>query len=205
MLYGIDVSNNQGAIDWDAVAASGRVQFAFLKATEGVNFVDAYYLDNYEACVRLGIPTGTYHFARAEWNNARDEARFFIEQMGGATFGPGDMLALDIETPDYALDLYQWTLEWLSRVADGCGIAPVVYSNNYFLRYHNIAGHDDVAQNGLWLASWQDTLPPPTPTWAVVAFWQYSDKGMIPGIRGPVDLDVFNGTAEEMAAYGRAA
>jgi lysozyme len=44
--YGIDVSNHQGAIAWDRVAGD-RISFAYVKASEGPDFVDARFADNW--------------------------------------------------------------------------------------------------------------------------------------------------------------
>src|SRR5262249_22791906 len=62
-LKGIDVSNYQGKIDWQAVKKSGVV-FAFAKATEGVDFVDKSFAANFKAMKAAGIIRGAYHFAR---------------------------------------------------------------------------------------------------------------------------------------------
>ena len=59
---GIDVSHWQGFIDWDRVAASG-VDFAIVKATEGADVVDAWYLRNRNRARRAGILVTAYHFA----------------------------------------------------------------------------------------------------------------------------------------------
>jgi hypothetical protein len=59
---GIDVSNNNGRIDWDAVAGAG-ITFAIAKITEGTWFRDGYFAENWAEMKRLGIYRGAYHFA----------------------------------------------------------------------------------------------------------------------------------------------
>src|SRR5437764_1160640 len=44
-ITGVDVSNLQGSINWAAVAGSGQ-RFAYLKASEGIQFVDRYFTAN---------------------------------------------------------------------------------------------------------------------------------------------------------------
>lgn len=59
--YGIDVSAHQDDIDWDAVAADG-IQFAYIKASEGQNWVDEYFEENWSGAQRAGLDYGAYHF-----------------------------------------------------------------------------------------------------------------------------------------------
>ena len=59
---GIDVSHYQGRIDWEEVATNKNISFAYIKATEGANLVDEFYLRNLYGAKRVGIPAGCYHF-----------------------------------------------------------------------------------------------------------------------------------------------
>jgi lysozyme len=60
-IRGIDVSHHQGAIDWTAVKAA-RVEFAFIKASEGGDFRDREFARNWEAARKAGVVRGAYHF-----------------------------------------------------------------------------------------------------------------------------------------------
>lgn len=196
---GIDCSNWQKKIDWAAVAASG-IQFMFAKATEGTGYADPWFLRNWEQAKAHGMLPGAYHFARPDLNSAWAEAEFFVEQMGGKTFEPGELIALDLEVGRG--DLADWALEWLALVEQGCGVKPLLYSGHWFMAPHGLEGRADLADYGLWLASYQDT-PPPTPDpWPVTALWQYSATGSVPGVRGPCDLDQFNGSLAQLKKYG---
>ena len=59
--YGIDVSHHQGDIDWARVA-DDDITFAYIKATEGGDFVDAQFADNWEQAGANGVDRGAYHF-----------------------------------------------------------------------------------------------------------------------------------------------
>src|SRR5688572_6854506 len=59
-VRGIDVSHHQGAIDWHSVKASGR-SFAFIKASEGADFRDTRFSENWQRAREAGIFTGAYH------------------------------------------------------------------------------------------------------------------------------------------------
>jgi len=54
-VHGVDVSHHQGEIDWQAVAADG-VAFAFIKATEGGDFVDPRFAKNWKRSAAAAIP-----------------------------------------------------------------------------------------------------------------------------------------------------
>ena len=61
--HGIDVSHHQGRIDWKAVA-NERVAFAFIKATEGGDFVGQRFAENWPSAADAGIRRGAYQFLR---------------------------------------------------------------------------------------------------------------------------------------------
>lgn len=209
MLEGIDVSNHQDKIDWHAVAASGRV-FAAMKCTEGTGFRDPLFPVNWYGTQDAGMVRIAYHFARPSRNTPIDEARFFcetIERAGG--LHDGDGIALDVEDTDVAamVDLLPWSLAWLRAVRDVLGVRAYVYSGRWYLEPHGLMGADregfaELAEHPLWLASWTNAVQPLPLPWSRPTLWQYTDKGTVPGIAGPVDLDRFFGTVEELRTLG---
>ena len=60
-IQGIDVSKVDGDIDWGAVANSGN-QFAWIKATEGINRVDEAFAANWKGAKAAGVRRGAYLF-----------------------------------------------------------------------------------------------------------------------------------------------
>lgn len=196
-IQGIDVSNWQGAVDWHAVAAAG-IAFAFAKCTEGTNYFDPTFQQNWDGMKAAGIARAAYHFARPTLNTPVAEAAFFLAHIG--TLEPGDVVALDLE--DGVGDLTAWTETWLHQVAQALGFKPLLYSAPWFLQQHNMTTDAALSDNGLWLASWNvpnPTVPAPWTFWAV---WQMSAQGTVPGVPGQVDTDEFNGTVEQFRAYG---
>lgn len=59
--YGVDVSAHQGQIDWRRVAADG-IEFAYIKASEGGDFTDSRFAENWRAAGEAGLDIGAYHF-----------------------------------------------------------------------------------------------------------------------------------------------
>ena len=62
-VRGIDISAHNGTIDFDALPRR-HVQFAYIKATEGADFIDRRYDANVKGMKRIGVPAGAYHFFR---------------------------------------------------------------------------------------------------------------------------------------------
>lgn len=60
-VQGIDVSNHQGKINWKLVK-DDRVDFAYIKATEGGDFVDNSFVFNWNEARKHNITIGAYHF-----------------------------------------------------------------------------------------------------------------------------------------------
>jgi lysozyme len=205
-IRGVDVANWQGDIGWDAVAGSG-VEFAMIKATEGLHFVDPYFAANWQGAGAAGLCRGAYHFMRADLgSDPTEEADFLLDAV---PLESGDCLALDAE--DYPgrpqpADLLWWVSAFLAHVAGRVGFLPFLYSTTGYLAAHNLLGSATLSASGLWLASWFENppaaFPPAPPHWPFVAVWQYTDHASVPGIAGGVDGDRFNGPADQMRAYG---
>ncbi len=196
MLEGIDISNNQGPVNWAAVAMNGK-RFAFVKATEGTSFHDRYFPANWRACAEHQLWRGAYHFARpGDGGTGADEANYFCDYVLPQGQLQGDMYVLDLETAPAQADLGAYVTDWCQTVESRTGVKPLIYSTVYMLKGWQV----DPGPYPLWLASWGATWPSwngdPAP------FWQYADNGRCPGVQGLCDLDRFSGTEEDLAAYG---
>jgi hypothetical protein len=147
---------------------------------------------------------GAYHFARPDLgNNAADEARWFVS-VAGNYIKPGYLRpALDIEKsakkPED--DLSKWIDEWMETVKRETGVEPMIYTSASFATDNRLDA--SLARYNLWVAHWTyDTgRSPATGFWDGWDFWQYSNKGEVPGISGDVDLDLFIGSEEELSNY----
>lgn len=190
-LRGVDVSHHQKKIEWDSVATKERVDFAFVKATEGHDFVDSLFCRNWDDLRRLGIRRGAYHFFRA-YGCGDEQANHFLSQV---EMMPGDLApVLDIEILDGIEPeiMVQEAHIWLQIVEKELGVKPIIYSNQHFYERY-LAGHFD--DNPLWVArySYEKPFLATGKNWD---FWQFSNEGCIEGICKKVDLNVFPGTHE---------
>lgn len=207
---GIDVSNNNGVIDWQAVANDG-IEFAIAKASEGTSYRDGWFAENWEQMKSLNIAAGAYHFARPSRSGAVAEADYFLDAIAllYGDLAAGDVLALDLEDPNAVGDLSQWALDWVRRVESRAGFRPLIYTSPSYANAHGLANRPELADYGLWLASWWVPTPPPPPLpWSLVAVHQIGvgPPGTMPGIPGAIDLDRFNGsTVEQFKLYGKPA
>ena len=195
-ILAIDISHYQGTPDFHAVKAAG-IGLVVMKATESTTYTDPAVSANQANARAAGLTVGFYHFARA--TNAVAEADHFCNVLGSLT--PGDIVALDWEVP--GSDPVGWSLAWLAHVESRLGVKPLIYMNKS-AEANSDWGPVVRNNNGLWLADY-DFAPQVVPNsshWPFVALKQYSDRGVVSGIAGGVDLDVFEGDAAQLAKYG---
>ena len=205
---GIDISNHQGLVNWPEIAGAG-MQFGFIKATEGNYYNDWTFPRNWQAMVDVGLARGAYHFARPSTSNPEVEAAFFlasVEHAGGLR--AGDMLVLDFEDERYRSggdygSAGAWALGFCEYVEDAVGFPPVIYTGPWYIDSRDLADFPDLGRYPLWLAAYQDTMPSAPSPWPVISFWQYSSHGDVPGVYGPCDVNVFNGTADRISLLGK--
>jgi GH25 family lysozyme M1 (1,4-beta-N-acetylmuramidase) len=195
MIKGIDVSGHQRSISWRAVKRAG-VAFAFIKATEGVGFVDSAFERHRTDARRAGVPVGAYHFARPDTNiSAQDpiaEADHFIDVAEPAE---GDLLpVLDLETPGLSsAQMARWAKRFLQRVEKRIGEPPILYTFTSFWR-DKVGDSRTFTRYPLWLANYgpNDGRPhdvSPVGGWSSIAIHQYTSEGSIPGFDGDLDLN----------------
>jgi lysozyme len=204
---GIDVSYWNAGIDWPKVRATGQ-RFVFVKATEAETFKDAAFSANWLGAKAAGLLRGAYHFFRSN-TDPKKQAANFINYVK-STNDHGDLPpVLDLETHDGQTKdkIIARAKIWLDLVEEAFGKKPIIYSGQYFLQdYFSEAGGGPPAwarEYPLWLAQYPnnyvDGMQPFLPRgWFKWTFWQYSDKGRLNGINAFVDLNVFNGTLEEL-------
>lgn len=197
-VHGIDVSHHQGDIDWNAVSATRDqqfpIRFAIIKATEGGDYKDRRFAENFARSREVGLIRGAYHFYNPNTDPIR-QADFFISQV---RLEKGDLApVLDIERkPHDKAKLHADLLKFLNRLEQHYCVKPIIYTSyKYKTRYLDAP---EFASYPLWIAHYYvDTLNYEGP-WL---FWQHTDYGTVPGIENNVDLNVFNGTLKSLQSY----
>ena len=195
-LRGVDVSHYQGRIDWIELS-NHDISFAFIKATEGGDWVDPKFHDNWSAAKRAGLPRGAYHFFTL-CRDAGEQAEHFLATVGDMR---GALLpALDAEhmgpckDGPMMSDVAGGVLEFLDQVHRAAGTRPVIYTNKVFYAAH-LEGKTPGER--FWLRS---LIQPPNYGPEDWRFWQYSGNGRRRGVSGPVDLNMFDGDADALSA-----
>lgn len=182
----LDVSRWQGRINWDKVHASGQVDGVMLRALgtrNGRPYPDPFFEANYAACTRLRIPVGAYAYTTARTSAAQDEELALLHQMlrGKQLQMPA---ALDVEDPSLR-SLSPDALTGLAARGAGelerWGLYAMLYTYTNFA--DTALKMDALAPYDLWLADYRGSRPTRRH-----GMWQYTSRGQIPCIGGPVDL-----------------
>lgn len=104
------------------------------------------------------------------------------------------IIALDIEENQGIVDynLVRGVVEESVRYLKNINITPYIYTRTSFWDKYVAETPDIVKECPLWIARWGEAPPQPYELpkgWHDWAIWQYADKGSVPGITGPVDLN----------------
>ena len=190
-IHGIDVSRYQKSINWKLVkqmkVADVKVGFSFIKATEGIGFVDDMFRRNWKKSKEAGVIRGAYHYF-IPYKSGKAQAINFMETVD---LKPGDFPpVLDVETitGSNAKELKQNVKEWLQTVEAAYGAKPIIYTGvDFYARY---LGNDFDAYP-LWAAHYQQKRAPRiNRPWNI---WQHNESGRVNGISTAVDFNAFNG------------
>lgn len=202
MWKGIDVSDNQGVIDWAQVAQ--KVDFAVLRSVRRSGKTDYQFAVNLEGCRKYGIPVSVYKYTYATMPEAaRQEAQQVIAllQSHGMT---GTMVWWDVEDRGMLQPLGVIKLTECIRaareviMAAGYSFGLYVGLNVYKERWFDF---DAFAGARLWVARYykghhtmqfadepNQSYKPSVDRWLTA--WQYTSCGEIAGVKGDVDLDI---------------
>ena len=193
-IHGIDISHHQGKIDWQELKDKGvidkfPIRFVMIKATEGASQIDENFRENFYQAREHGFTRGAYHFYSVH-SSAADQARFFISKV---KLENGDLPpVLDVEhKPKKQSDeeFKASVLEWLQIVERHYGVKPIIYTYYKFkTRYLNDPIFDDYPY---WIAHYYVDQVEYDGPWK---FWQHTDVGRLPGIKGDVDFNIYNGS-----------
>lgn len=191
-VRGIDVSHHQGAIDWQRLPRDD-VQFAYIKATEGGDFKDPRFQDNWQQSKAAGIPHGAYHY----FNFCRDgkmQAQNFSESVPVEADALPPVVDLEPGTCEEQLTKAAVVTELktlLTELQQVYGKQPLLYvTRATYERYVQ----DDFSATPLWV---RDVYRQPGwlagREWLV---WQYDSRTRMEGIAGYMDMNVMEQSRE---------
>ena len=193
-IHGIDISHHQGSIDWEELKDKGLinklpVRFVMIKATEGATKIDENFRDNFHQSREYGFTRGAYHFYSVH-STARSQADFFIRNVKLENGDLPPVLDVEHKPKDQTDDEFKSSvLEWLDIVERHYGVKPIIYTYYKFkMQYLNDSIFDDYPY---WIAHYYVDEIEYKGKWK---FWQHTDVGKLPGIKGYVDFNIYNGS-----------
>ena len=227
---GVDVSAAQSRCDWGKVYAAG-IRFAYVRANAGEKLRDASFAPQIAGANAAGVLTGAYHFALAD-DDPSDDVDAFAKAIGGAQFALPPAVDVEIMNGLTASRVADWLDGWIARCVDQLGRKPVLYTGPNFwtsLGPHGL--HPRFADCGLWISNYGATRPTIPAPWVKQRIWQYqantiwrladgsqtwgpkrpspdakiiAQPGIVAGIEGECDRDVFAGTLAQLRAWAGA-
>lgn len=184
----MDVSRWQGNIDWKKVKASGKIDGVMLRTVStntayGGIYIDPTFEKNYWGCVEAGLPVGAYYYTKgATIDYATKELAKLKVALEGKTFTLP--IAVDVEDPGLKVlspESLAQLIKMEAKQIEKWGLYAMVYTYTNFadtaLAMHELTDFD------LWIADYRSKRPS-----RKHGMWQYTSKGKISGVRGPVDL-----------------
>lgn len=213
-IYGIDISKYQHeigkrkyGIQWNRLRINhlgtiskkrinGNVDypisFVYIKSTEGTTIRNAYFASDYAQARKNGIRTGAYHFFSIR-TSGQAQAQYFIRN---TRFNKGDLPpVLDVEPTNAQIRqmggdsiLFSHIRTWMKTVEQHVGVRPILYVNQMFVNNHLIEAPDIKRDYDVWIARYGEYKPD-----VRLSIWQLCPDGLVTGIHGHVDINVFNG------------
>ena len=196
-IHGIDISHYQGKIDWEqlknAMIKGCPVRFVIIKSTEGSSRLDENFRENFNQARDFGFIRGVYHF----WSNkstAREQAYYFLDQVHLTDGDLPPVLDIEHKPADKSVENFQRdVLTWLHIVEDKYHAKPIIYTYYKFKeQYLSAPVFDDYPY---WIAHYYVDKVQYKGKWK---FWQHTDVGKLPGIKGYVDFNIYNGSYYEL-------
>jgi len=188
-VHGIDLSHYQGNVDWQTIAECTNMTYAYFKATEGGDRIDATFERNIVMAHVHGLKVGSYHFYRPKTCQELQLQNFVSQCIPEEQ----DLIPMiDIETTGGLSNeaFCDSLFKFLDLVEEVYQQKPLLYTFRNFYNRHLLGKLDGYK---LMIAMY-------TPEEPVLAderdidMWQYTGKGHISGIRGFVDKSRFMGT-----------
>ena len=186
---GIDVSEWQGDIDYEAVREAGAT---FVMMRIGVKLdsgedptLDKKFLDNIKNAKEAGLKVGVYLYSKAKsLEEAIDEANWVLDTLDGETLDLPIVFDWEIWSNwnSYHLsfhDLNEMPKAFIKTVEEE-GYEGMLYGSKFYLENFWDGTYDNV-----WLAHYASSTD-----YEGYMMWQFSNIGRIDGIYGDVDLNV---------------
>ncbi|MHB1102475.1 MAG: glycoside hydrolase family 25 protein [Devosia sp.] len=200
-VQGLDVARYQGRIDF-AAARAGGTRFVYMKSSEGKDYIDPNFHDNWRRAREAGMARGVYHFMT--WCSlASEQAEWFVRNV------PNDPDALppvlDLEWNNQSKcknrhareDILEKVRVMLAAMEAHTGKVPIIYTD---INFHREILAGEQFDNAFWLRSTaaEPQQKYPGRQWL---FWQWTQTGTMSGVKVEVDRNAFYGSADEWIMF----
>ena len=192
---GIDVSEYQGKISWsyvDTIEKKYPLHYVFIRATVGKDRTDRQFERNWLGAKENKMIRGAYHYYRPN-ENSLEQAELFIKTV---KLEKGDLPpVLDIEKLPKNQSIANLKLglkRWLKAVESHYGVKPIIYTGE---RYYDDFLKEEFSDYLFWIANYNFYREEIDSDWL---FWQFTEKASIPGIKGNVDVNIYNGDLQQL-------
>lgn len=221
-IYGIDISKYQHehgrrkyAIAWSKLKiihlgtiskkkvhgnVNYPISFIYIKSTEGISLHNKYYLNDYHQARKHGFRCGAYHFFSVHSDPAK-QAYFFLRK---SAFHRGDFPpVLDVEPTHKQIAKLGGTAVlmshisiWMRIVENRLGVRPVLYVSQTFVNRYLVNAPAIKSRYKVWIARYGEYKPD-----VKLIYWQLCPDGYVRGVRGTVDINVFNGYHDQLKEF----
>lgn len=213
---GIDISHHQPLVDWGKVKDFG-IKWAYIKSTEGAYHKDAMFLPHWQGAKSVGIPVSAYHYAILYWNgkvtSPEKEAKNLLSTVPVNYDLP---LGLDLEPHEVELivknagvdSAIDWIERYIAVIVDETGYMPALYTHPFIMGKQLLDKSANIFKiYKTWWARYvtnlntlvnKDLTLPNGWGWN---FWQFTSNGIVSGVSGRVDVNMFNGSPEQFDMF----
>lgn len=203
----IDISHHDSVTDWNALRSS--VDGIFIKATEGVGYVDPLFGSYAAAAIAAGIPVGFYHYFQPtdDPSNARQQADGFYDSIRSYGYRMRPVLDAEENNGLTTTEIIEDVKAFADEFHRLSGQNIMIYCSP---KYADMYLDDpSLSSYPLWIAHYNVQTPRSTSTWQNYSIWQYDDSVTVAGVGNPVDgdiatRDVFLPAASSSSPGGRA-
>ncbi len=195
-IYGLDVSHHNSIRDWDSL--SQVVGFVLVKASQYHTDVAA--ADHAARARQRGLAVGFYHYLVLAQDAAR-QAQLYVDSVDDLALSLPPIV--DVESGGNSGVGVGETVAHLASFLDALSQVdsrrPIIYTSR--ADWSRMTGDDTTFSEvaDLWLARYGDHPGRWPDGWGSWLFWQFTDRGRLPGCDSPLDLNLFDGEAVDLA------
>jgi lysozyme len=199
-IRGIDISHHQGEIDWLKVK-NKKLSFIFIKATEGHDFIDEDFDENWYWSKEIGLIRGAYHFYSLRIPG-KDQANNFIKNVPKEKNILSPVIDLEFggnsKVRPTKHKFKKELLDYIYEIGKHYDKKPIFYTTNTFYKEY-LKDDEELLQYDIWIRNiYYEPRKIGKKKWL---FWQYNSRGHIDGIKGFVDLNVYAFDEESFKKY----